>query len=316
MTKKINRRTFIRKSTRVALSALVGSSMLPQICNGALTDVSAVGPVDITIVTGENYFNNTLKAVKLLGGMEKFVTRGARVGLLVNSPFEKPGTYVMPEIVLAVLKMCYAAGAKEISLLNNTPQNYWGRSSLSNKYGDEIKSLKSVADNFTKIEIPQGKNLKEAQVVKELLECDVFIDIPKTKNHAGTKFTGTMKNMMGSTSRSTNVFFHFGPNPKTKNPYNDVEFLSQCIADLNLIRRPNLCIADATEFIITNGPFGPGKIIKPQHVITGIDGIAVDSYCSTLLGLSGNDVIMIKKGHEHGLGEIDLKKVTVKKVKV
>lgn len=317
MTKTINRRTFITESTRLALSALVGSSVLPHICSGALTDTSGAEHVDITVVTGENYFNNTIKAVKLLGGMEKFVPIGAKVGVLVNSSFEKPGTYVMPEIALAVVKMCYTAGAKEITLLNkNSSQKYWSRSNLSSEYKDEIKSLKSAADNFVKIEIPGGKKLKEAQVVKDLMKCDIFINIPKTKDHAGTKFTGTMKNMMGTTSTSTNGFFHFGSNPKTKDYYNDVEFLSQCITDLNLIRRPNLCLADATELITTNGPFGPGKIIKPKQVIAGVDGIAVDSYCSTLLGLSGKDVIMIRKGHEQGLGEIDLKKVKIKKVKI
>jgi len=76
------------------------------------------------------------------------------------------------------------------------------------------------------------------------------------------------------------------------------------------------CLADATEFITTNGPFDPGKIIKPQQVIAGVDGIAVDSYCSTLLGLSGEDVIMIRKGHEQGFGEIDLKKIKIKKIKI
>jgi len=316
MTRKINRRTFITESAKLGLSALVGGSVLPHICSGASTAVSGAGSADIAIVTGANYFNNTINAVTLLGGMEKFVAKGVKVGLLVNSSFDKPGTYVMPEVALAAIKMCYDAGAKEITLLNNTPEEYWGRSGLSKKYSSEIKKLKSADVNFTKIKIPQGKKLKEAEVVKELMKCDVFINIAKTKDHSGTKFTGTMKNMMGATSRTTNGFFHFGSNPDSKDPYNDVEFLSQCIADLNLIRRPHLCIADATEFITTNGPFGPGKITKPQHVIAGVDGIAVDSHCATLLGLSGNEVIMIRKGHEQGLGEIDLKKLKIQKAKM
>ncbi len=314
MTRKINRRTFITESAKLGLSALVGSSVLPRMCNGASTVVSGAGSADITVVTGEDYFNNTINAVTLLGGMEKFIAKGVKVGLLVNSSFKNPGTYVMPEVALAAIKMCYDAGAKEITLLNKTPEEYWGRSGLSKKYSSEIKKLKPAADSFIKVKIPQGKALKEAEIVKALTECDVFINIPKTKDHSGTKFTGTMKNMMGATSRTTNGFFHFGANSEAKDPYNDVPFLSQCIADLNLIRRPHLCIADATEFITTNGPFGPGKITKPRHVIAGVDGIAVDSYCATLLELSGKDVIMIRKGHEQGLGEIDLKKLNIQKV--
>ncbi|WP_394699277.1 DUF362 domain-containing protein [uncultured Desulfobacter sp.] len=50
------------------------------------------------------------------------------------------------------------------------------------------------------------------------------------------RFTGTMKNMMGLTSSSTNHFFHFGSG--SSGWYDDPKFLSQCIANVNLVRRP------------------------------------------------------------------------------
>jgi len=37
-------------------------------------------------VEGPDYFNSTLKAVDLLGGMGRFVKPGSTVGLLANSP--------------------------------------------------------------------------------------------------------------------------------------------------------------------------------------------------------------------------------------
>jgi uncharacterized protein (DUF362 family) len=73
---------------------------------------------------------------------------------------------------------------------------------------------------------------------------------------------------------------------------------------------------DATEFITTNGPFGPGNIIKPQKVVVGVDRVAIDAYCTTLWGMKPEDIIMINKGYEHKLGEIDLKKKKIKEVKV
>ncbi len=312
MAKKLNRRTFIKKSTGLGFSALIGSSLLPRICKGVSIGAIASSKLDIGVVKGENYFNNTVEAIKLLGGMKKFVPKNSKTGILINSSFKNPGTYVNPAIVLAAVSMCNAAGAKEIILLHKTSGEYWSRSRLSKKYKEEIRSLKSVSGVHVKIPVKNGKTLKEVRVVKELMECDVFINIPVTKDHTGTRFTGTMKNMMGSTSRDTNKFFHFGSN--AKGAYDDVDFLSQCIADLNMIRRPDLCITDATEFVTTNGPFGPGKIIKPQKVVAGVDGIAVDSYSATLLGLGGSDVIMIKKGYECGLGEINLNKLKIKEL--
>ena len=47
-----------------------------------------------------------------------------------------------------------------------------------------------------------------------------------------------------------------------KSEYGDVPFLAQCVADMNTLRKPHLCVADATEFFLTSGPAGPGELRK------------------------------------------------------
>ncbi|UCE08536.1 MAG: DUF362 domain-containing protein, partial [bacterium] len=74
------------------------------------------------------------------------------------------------------------------------------------------------------------------------------------------------------------------------------------------------CIVDATELITTNGPFGPGELIKPQKIVAGTDRVAIDAYCCTLWDLEAKDIIMINKAKEHGIGEMNLKKVKIKVV--
>ena len=61
---------------------------------------------------------------------------------------------------------------------------------------------------------------------------------------------------------------------------------------------------------------GPGELIKPLKVIAGVDRVAVDAYCATLLGLKGEDLVQIRKAYEKKLGEIDLKKVKIQEIKV
>ena len=182
---------------------------------------------------------------------------------------------------------------------------------------EEGANLKLVDMNdeslFKPMAVPKGKVLKEARVMSELFNNDVFINIPITKDHAGNKFTGTMKNLMGLSSRKTNRTFH---KEDWKTNISSIEHLDQCIADLNTIIKPNLCIVDATEFITTNGPMGPGKLLKPQKIVAGVDRVAVDAYCTTLWGLEAKDIIMINRGYEHKLGEIDLKKVRIKEIKI
>jgi uncharacterized protein (DUF362 family) len=128
----------------------------------------------------------------------------------------------------------------------------------------------------------------------------------------GTNFTGSLKNIMGALSRTTDRFFHRGSGAKSA--YDDVEFLSQCIADAQLIRKPNLCVVDATEFVITNGPAGPGELKKLDKVVAGINAVSVDAYCATLLGLKPADISMIRFANQHGLGNIDVSKLTIKEV--
>ena len=118
---------------------------------------------------------------------------------------------------------------------------------------------------------------------------------------------------MGLNSQQNNRTFHI---PGWKTDIDSIRHLDQSIVDLNTIVKPDLCIVDATEFITTNGPFGPGKLLKPQKVVAGVDRVAVDSYCCTLWGLKGEDIIMIKQAHKLGLGEIDLSKVNIKEMSI
>jgi uncharacterized protein (DUF362 family) len=303
MKDHIDRRKFMKQSLAISTGAALGSFSLSSLLLGNLSNTK----IDVSIVNGTDYFDNTMKAVELLGGIVKFVPKGSVVGLLVNSPWDRLGTCTNPDISLSVLKMCIDAGAKEIFSVEGASTSYWKRSKLYDKYESEIDEVKTKNGKSSVI-IDKGKSLKQAEISKGLLDCDVLINIPIAKHHRGTEFTGNLKNMMGACSSSTNRFFHNGGG---SSGYGNIEFLSQCIADVNLIRKPDLCIADATQFITTNGPAGPGKIMKADKIVAGSNCLSVDAYCATLLRLNPTDVLMLRYAYEHGLGEIDLKKLAI-----
>jgi uncharacterized protein (DUF362 family) len=310
MSEKISRRVFLKKSTVIGAGTFIGGSVFTGFNAFAGVEKSKAG-LDIAVVKGKTYFENTFKVVEMIGGIQEFVKKGSKVGIVINSPFKNPGTIVNSDIALAVVKMCKDAGASEICCIPNASDSYWEKSLLAEKYKTLIKDIKPAGDHI-EISIPKGKSLKKASVAKGLLECDVFINMPISKDHNGTRFTGTLKNLMGACPYSTNKFFHYGSN--AKKAYDDVEFLSQCIADLNLVKKPDLCVVDSTMFITTNGPFGPGKMTSPQKIVACRDRVLSDSYCCTLLGLKPQDVIMINRAHEHGLGNMNLEKAVIKEV--
>ena len=308
--KKISRRSFLKKGLAIGTASMCCGGVLSPFSGTARGVVHAAKPVDLSIVRGLNYFKNTIKAVEQLGGIRKVVSKGSRVGLLVNSPFKNYGAYVNPEITLAVVKMCFEAGAKEIWCLKEPSGGYWQKSKLADEYAEEIKSLKEGWEDTVDFQIPQAVSLKEATVRKKLLECDLFINVAITKNHSGTHFSCLLKNMMGTSTFGTNLGMHYG-GKKGLSWYPDIPFLSQCIADLNLVRKPDLCIVDSTEFLMTNGPYGPGELMKAQKVLAGTDRVLMDAYCSTLLNLNPENVVMIQKAAAHNLGSPDLKKANI-----
>lgn len=298
----------------MGFASVMGSVPLPHL--GRVPLLSDSGKNDIAVVKGSDYLKNTMEAVKLLGGIKKFVPKKSKVALLPNSQHKNIGTYTKPDIVRAVVKLCKQAGAKEIICLSWLPKKLWDETGITPVLEEEGANLRIVdmkdESLYKKVSIPKGKVLQEARIISALYENDVFITMPIAKDHAGNRFTGTLKNMMGLNLQALNMFFHTG---KFKKPDN-ITHLDQCIADLNTVLKPTLCIVDATEFIITHGPFGPGKVIKPQKVVAGIDRVAVDAFCSTLWGLKPEEIIMIRQAYEHGLGEIDLKKMRILEIEI
>ena len=155
----------------------------------------AQGGIDIAAVKGADYYRNTIEAVANLGGMGKFVAKQSRVGLLINANQDNPGSYVKPEITLAVIHMCLEAGARDVGVFKSLSRAYWRRSRLSEKFRDEIRGVRFIGDDHREVAIPGGRSLKKAGVAKALLECDVFINMPIAKDHTAVRFTGNMKNV-------------------------------------------------------------------------------------------------------------------------
>ena len=315
--KKIGRREFIKRSAQVGMSAVVGGALYGSQRPDALYYTLEGDLIDLSVVEGADYFKSTERAVAQLGGMEKFVPKGAKVAILPNVQRWHPGTFTKPDIVRAIVRMCKKAGAAEVNCLSWLDMKNWESTGLDKVLKEEGASLKLIVSeeaNFRTVRVTNGASLGEAMIMKEFYHNDVFIDIPITKDHAGNKFTGTMKNLMGLNYRVNNRSKFHMENWTTD--INAIRHLEQCIVELNTLIEPDLCVVDATEFIITNGPMGPGDIIKPQKVIAGVDRVSVDAYCTTLWDIEAKDIIAITHAHKQGLGNMNLAELSIKETKL
>jgi uncharacterized protein (DUF362 family) len=302
---KTDRRTFVKTGLALGAVGLVEHS-------GMARALAAPAP-DIVAVQGKDAFAATIKALEALGGIQRFVGKGSRVGLLINAPphWRLEGSHTRMEIPLAVAKLCLDAGAKEVVTLPTLASRFWA-GPLGESHAKVVKSLKDCSDKTVETKIPKGVALKSGHVRPELLEVDVLVNIPVAKHHVGTHFSGNLKNMMGGLDHETNQFFHSGSG---KRDYEDIEHLSQCVADLNTLRKQTLCIADATVVLSSGGPAGPGDLLKPMKVVVGTDPVAVDAYCVALHKRKPQEVLMLAKAVAAGVGRMDVEKMKVVEVK-
>jgi uncharacterized protein (DUF362 family) len=295
-----SRRAFVQAGIAAALG---------RACSSASAAVATVEPVDLCAVTGTNAYQSTTKAVEQVGGMGRFIPKGATVGLLINHQFRNPGAHVNPDVAAAVATLCWEAGARSILSLKDERFTYWHR---EGRHPDAVRKMTPCSGNYVAVAVPRGQALRKAEVVKEFLTADVLINVSVAKDHEGTRYACVLKNAMGALTYGTCQFFHFGHG--RGGWYGDVEFLSQCVADLNLLRAPDLAVADATTILTSNGPFGPGRLAKPNVVVAGTSAVSVDAYSARFLGMDAKRISMIVRSAALGLGEADPAKVKAREL--
>jgi uncharacterized protein (DUF362 family) len=297
--KSINRRNFIYSLSALGGAAL-GFRLWPGIRRGGILHAGTLqSDPDIVSIGAADPMKNMHRLLEPLGGIGRFVKSGQSVGFLVNSPWLHPGYYTHPDIVLSMMKLCREAGAGSIICYKPVREGYWEESRYYEAMEPLIREIRYGEKRQT-VKLEGGSYLQSAEVFSLFLETDVFINIPVAKHHNGTLFSGTLKGLMGVSSRETNRYMH---SPDGEHTYDKTDHLAGCIADLNLVRQADLSIVDATVCAINNGPRGPGDTVSPQRILAGTDALALDVYSSGLIGMDPEGILTFGKAAALGLGK-------------
>ena len=264
---------------------------------------------DLTVAQGTEPTSLLDRGFKALGGIDRFVKKGANVVIKPNfsvprTPEEAATTNTI--MVAALVKMCLAAGAREVKVVDqplnsSTPVLCLERTGIKKaveEAGGKVFTYNGVREAFRPVNFA-GKTLTNFEYVKDVLDADLFINFPILKHHRGAKLTLGMKNLMGLIWDRR--YFHSSD-------------LHQGIAELAAFRKPHLTIMDAIRGITDNGPVGPGPIREYGQVIFGTDQVAIDAYAASLFGMKPQDVGYIRIAAEMGLGQIQWEKLKIQKV--
>jgi len=251
------------------------------------------------------------RAMAELGGMAAFVRPGQTVVIKPNISFDTPperGSNTHPELLRRVVTLCFAAGAKSVSIFDHT-LDPWQRAYAASGAGQVAKETGAQlvpgndASYYREVAIPGGVVLRSARVHSLVLESDVWLNVPVLKDHGGAQMTAAMKNLMGVVWDRR--FYH----------RND---LHQCIADFLTWRKPALNILDAYHPMVRNGPHGRSEadLVEMRSLLVSTDSVALDAAAARMLGLTPATVRYIKIAADMNLGTMDLDQVDIRRIKL
>lgn len=248
------------------------------------------------------------QALTALGGIGGFVKPGQTVCLKPNIGWDAPperGANTHPELVGHLTRLCLAAGAKSVSVFDNTCdqwQRSYENSGIEKAARDAGAHIVNGKDQslYREVAISGGVILKTALVHSLVLDSDVFLNVPVLKHHSGSSMTAAMKNLMGVVW--DRGFYHRNN-------------LHQTIADFLLLRKPTLNILDAYHPMVRNGPRGKtvDDVVEMRTLLASTDPVALDAAAAKLLGREPATVAHIKIAGEMKLGTMDLSQVDVRR---
>jgi uncharacterized protein (DUF362 family) len=304
----MSRRGFLRYNARLLLwtAAISAGLRLPR--------PAAAGEIpDIALAVGDRV-PATRAAVDLLGGMGRFVKPGQKVVIKPNMSFAggpEDATDTNPEVVRELVAMCREAGAERVRVLDHTLRReercIEGVQKACEVHGDDIVQAVSRSRFFKETPIPEGRQMTETDVMREVLEADVLIAAPVAKSHSGAGVSLSMKGMMGLVYNRGVMHSRYD--------------LHESIVDLASLLKPALVVVDGSRVLSTNGPGGPGRVLKMDTIIASADMVAADAQAVAMFEWYGRklqprNVKHIRIAHERGLGRMDVENLRLKQVQV
>jgi uncharacterized protein (DUF362 family) len=305
LNRTITRRNFIKGSVGTAFVLSLSNFGLPEVFAQSIKEESFP---DLAVVTNGTPALMTRKVMELLGGMEKFISKGDIVVVKPNIGWDRnlqQAANTNPEVVAEIVKMCLECGAKKVKVFDrscNTASRCYENSGIKKAASQAGAEVSYVVDTgFSQMKFPQGEALKKWYMYKPAIEADVLINVPIAKNHGLSKLTLGMKNLMGIMGGDRGEI-HWN--------------IDDNLADVANFVRPQLTILDAYRILVRNGPQGGSlqDVKEIKTIIAGKNIATVDAYGTTLFGMNPEDLGSVVKANKFGLGEIDLNKVTIKKV--
>ena len=267
-----------------------------------------------------------------LGGISDLFSKGKTVAIKINltggsgnATSDKlqgvPVTEAMwshPAVVRAVVQLIIDAGVNpgDISIVESLGSGDSYSKSAFQGFVDIKNSLGCNLVDMTKgtfVDISTGSgyfNYPELTMNQILRDTDVYVSIPKLKQHAEAGFTCSLKNQVGTVPQYlyeiTQVQYRRQALHNPKGNISSASYLPRSICDLNAARPVHFAVVDGIKNAKGGeGVWNPNFVPSESHVMfAGKEPVATDSIGAFLMGLDC-EATKIKLPGDNGYGDLE-----------
>jgi len=247
------------------------------------------------------------EAVRLIGGLQDIVRRGATVIVkpnLVVARSPATGATTDPRVCKAIADMVREQGGRPIiaessfvGLDTEAAIAVAGYAQLRED-GYDVIDLKQKEIEKVMVPVPRGRVLKEVLLPRIVVEAGAVITVPKMKTHDQSGATLGIKNMKGILPDVWKRKFH------------RIYGVFQSTADLLTVVKPSMTVVDG---IVAMQGVGPafGEAVEMNLVIAGRDVVAADAVTGAVMGFQVEEIGCVREAAHMGLGTADLAEIDV-----
>ena len=275
------------------------------------TTVTQIPSPDLVVVHNGEPEQLVRQAIQAMGGMEKYVPKGSDVIIKPNvcvdfRTYEWAAT-TNPWVVGELVRMAYEAGASKVRVMDQTWKRGMTEAYMMSGIKDQVEAAGGEMvwmplEKFIPTVLPLGRDLKSIDIYEDILNADVWINVPVAKHHMDAKLTLAMKNLMGVIADRPIIHENFG----------------QRIADMASAFKPTLNVMDAVRVMMNNGPMGYAlsDVKKMDTLIVSQDMVALDAYTTRLFDMKPEDLDYVVCAAEMGLGRMDIENLRIEEFNV
>ena len=122
---------------------------------------------------------------------------------------------------------------------------------------------------------------RRVAVLRDVLEADVYISLPKMKTHGMTMLSGAVKNNYGLLAGAQKSWYHY----YSERP----ELFAEILIEMYRLRPPDLVIMDGILAMEGYGPCSP-EVHRVNKVLASNDAVALDAVMARMMGFRTDEV--------------------------